>query len=184
MAELNNKLESEREEVLCVINEYSRTWDLLIKYDENRLESSAINSLKINQLSYNSSISAISKIKEYLKNKGESVRLFGNEKDDSLKGILRSVYQTFDGNDLYDSFEEKASYLLYFIIKDHPFSDGNKRIGCFLFLLFIEKNKHILINKPTPEALTSMALLIAQSLPEQKDVIIKLIINLIQRENI
>jgi prophage maintenance system killer protein len=109
------------------------------------------------------------------------VELFGNEKDDSLKGILGNIYQTFGGDDLYPGLAEKASHLLYFLIKNHPFSDGNKRIGCFLFLLFLQKNQQDSLNIPSPEALAAIALLTAQSHPEQKEIVIKLISNLITK---
>ena len=181
---INQKLvDSEGEEILSVIKNYAKTWDILIKYDEDRLgipNNKQSNAESIKKLSYDSAISAIKSIKQELRTKGESVELFGNEKDDSLKGILANIYQTFDGNDLYPSLEEKASHLIYFLIKNHPFSDGNKRIGSFLFLLFLQNNKKFLLNIPSPEALTAIALLIAESDPKQKDLIIKLVMNLIE----
>lgn len=181
---INQKLvDSEGEEILSVIKNYAKTWDILIKYDEDRLgipNNKQSNAESIKKLSYDSAISAIKSIKQELRTKGESVELFGNEKDDSLKGILANIYQTFDGNDLYPSLEEKASNLIYFLIKNHPFSDGNKRIGSFLFLLFLQNNKKFLLNIPSPEALTAIALLIAESDPKQKDLIIKLVMNLIE----
>jgi len=176
-----NLVNSEGEQILSVIKDYAKTWDILIKYDEDRLESPDYHELHIDELSYNSAILAIKTIKQDLRSKGEAVELFGNEKDNSLKGILGSIYQTFDGNDLYTSLEEKAAHLIYFVIKNHPFSDGNKRIGCFLFLLFIQKNRNLLLNVPSPEALTAIALLIAESDPKQKNLIIKLVMNLIER---
>ena len=178
----NQKLvDSEGEEILSVIKNYAKTWDILIKYDEDRLGIPNSSQSDIEELSYESAILAIKSIKQDLHSKGESVELFGNEKDNSLKGILANIYQTFDGNDLYPSLEEKASHLIYFLIKNHPFSDGNKRIGCFLFLLFLQKNKRFLLTIPSPEALTAIALLIAESDPKQKNLIIKLVINLIER---
>lgn len=176
-----NLVDSEGAEILSVIKDYAKTWDLLIKYDEDRLELKCSKQGKLEEFSYGSAISAVKYIKEDLAAKGESVELFGNEKDNSLKGILGNIYQTFDGKDLYTSFEEKAAHLIYFIIKNHPFTDGNKRIGSFLFLLFMQKNKKFLPNIPSPEALTAMALLIAESDPAQKDLIIKLVMNLIER---
>ena len=178
---INQKLvDSEGEEILSVIKNYAKTWDILIKYDEDRLEIPNSKQSGIEELSYNSAILAIKSIKQDLHFKGESVELFGNEKDNSLKGILANIYQTFDGNDLYPSLEEKAAHLIYFLIKNHPFSDGNKRIGSFLFLLFLQKNKNLLLKIPSPEALTAIALLIAESDPKQKDLIIKLVMNLIE----
>jgi death-on-curing family protein len=180
---VNQKLvHSEGEEILSVIQSYSKTWDILIKYDEDRLEVPKFQQFEVNELSYNSALVAIVSIKQDLIAKQEASELFGNEKDNSLKGILGSIYQTFDGEDLYPSLEEKAAHLIYFVIKNHPFSDGNKRIGCFLFLLFMSKNKNLSPNIPSPEALTAMALLIAESDPAQKDLIIKLVMNLIERK--
>ena len=171
-----NLVNSEGAQILSVIKDYAKTWDILIKYDEDRLESPNYHELHIDELSYDSAILAIRTIKQDLNSKGEAVELFGNEKDNSLKGILGSIYQTFDGNDLYPSLEEKAAHLIYFVIKNHPFSDGNKRIGCFLFLLFMKKNRNLLLNIPSPEALTAIALLIAESDPKQKNLIIESII--------
>jgi len=176
-----NLVDNEGEEILTIIRDYTKTWDILIKYDEDRLLiPNNDQQSDIFALSYSSSIAAIKSIKHELGSRGESVALFGNEKDNSLQGILGSIYQTFDGSDLYPSLEEKAAHLIYFVIKNHPFSDGNKRIGCFLFLLFMQKNRTLLSNMPSPEALTAMALLIAESDPMQKGLIIKLIINLIE----
>ena len=176
-----NLVDNEGEEILTIIRNYTKTWDILIKYDEDRLLiPNNDQPSDIFALSYSSSIAAIKSIKHELDLRGESVALFGNEKDNSLQGILGSIYQTFDGSDLYPSLEEKAAHLIYFVIKNHPFSDGNKRIGCFLFLLFMQKNRTLLSNMPSPEALTAMALLIAESDLMQKSLIIKLINNLIE----
>jgi DNA ligase (NAD+) len=179
-----NLVDNEGEEILTIIKDYTKTWDILIKYDEDRLLITNDQQSDIFTLSYSSATAAIKSIKHELGCKGESIELFGNEKDNSLKGILGSIYQTFDGSDLYPSLEEKAAHLIYFVIKNHPFSDGNKRIGCFLFLLFMQKNRTVLSNMPSPEALTAMALLIAESDPGQKSLIIKLIINLIKERQV
>lgn len=180
---VNEKLvDSQGVEILSLIKDYTKTWDILIKYDEDRLslpESSV--QFNISELAYEEAVEAIKSIKHDLHAKGESVELFGNEKDDSFKGILGNIYQTFGGDDLYPSLAEKASHLIYFLIKNHPFSDGNKRIGCFLFLLFLQKNRQDSLNIPSPEALTAIALLTAQSHPEQKEIVIKLISNLITK---
>jgi death-on-curing family protein len=115
--------------------------------------------------------------------KKEATALFGNEKDESFRSSLQSIVQTFGGNYLYPSIEEQAAHLLYYVIKNHSFTDGNKRIGAFLFIWFLEKNKHRF--KKTGEVrindngLTALALLVAQSRPEEKELMVKLIINLI-----
>ena len=113
--------------------------------------------------------------------------LFGNEKDESFKSSISTIYQTFDGVDLYPSIEEKAANLLYFITKNHSFSDGNKRIAAFLFLYFLEKNG-ILLNsygkkRIADNALVALTLMIAVSKPEEKDTMIKVIVNLINKNN-
>lgn len=177
-------VDTEGIKILSVIKNYAKTWDLLLKYDEDRLEVPIHSSDNIEELSYDTAILAIKSIRKELHTKGEIVGLFGNEKDNSLKSILGNIYQTFDGKDLYPSLEEKAAHLIYFIIKNHTFNDGNKRLGCFLFLLFLKKNKKFLPNIPSPEALTAIALLIAESDPTQKNIIIKLVINLIKRGEI
>jgi len=105
------------------------------------------------------------------------------ERENSFKGIIRNIYQTFGGVDLLPTIEEKAANLFYYIVKDHPFVDGNKRIGAFLFVLFLSKNKYLYNTegelKINSNALVSLALLIAHSNPNEKDLIVKLITNLI-----
>ena len=109
--------------------------------------------------------------------------MFGKQKDKNFQGILKSIVQTFDGEYLYKTIEDQAAHLLYFIIKNHPFTDGNKRIGAFLFIWFLEKNKHRLKKtgevKINDNGLTALALLIAQSNPNDKELMIGLIVNLI-----
>ena len=115
--------------------------------------------------------------------KKEATNLFGNEKDEGFKSSLQNIVQTYGGQYLYPSIEEQAAHLLYFIIKNHSFTDTTKRIGAFLFIWFLEKNKHCF--KKTSEikindnGLTALALLVAQSDPLEKDIMIKLVINLI-----
>jgi prophage maintenance system killer protein len=126
-------------------------------------------------------------LKEQLITRNEATELFGKEKDESFKSSLQSIVQSFDGQYLYPSIEEQAAHLLYFVIKNHSFNDGNKRIGAFLFIWYLDKNKHQFdINgtlKINGNALTAIALLIAQSNPLDKEIMIKLICNLIN-ENI
>src|SRR5690606_4848372 len=115
--------------------------------------------------------------------KQQATELFGNEKDESFKSSLRSIVQTFGRSYVYPSIEEQAAHLLYFVIKNHSFSDGNKRIGAFLFIWFLEKNKHRFKQsgelKINDNGLTAIALLVAQSHPEEKELMVKLIMNLI-----
>ncbi len=175
-----NLVDSEGAEILSLIKSYSRTWDILVKYDEDRLEVPKTD-IVFKKITYADAKIAIATIKQELIDKNEASELFGNEKARELQGIIGNIYQTFDGRELYTSISEKAANLIYFIIKDHPFSDGNKRIGSLLFLLFLEKNRDIVDKIPTPEGLTAMALLIAESHPDQKELIVKLIMNLIIR---
>lgn len=161
--------------VIEIIQAYSKTWDLLIKYDEESIKLPyGLHQASQEIISYNSAKELIANFKTELGVDG----LFGIERGNALKGILGNLMQSFDGQDLYPSIEEKAAHLLYFVIKDHPFSDGNKRIGSFLFLLYI-KMSNIESSKLNENTLTALALLVAQSDPNQKDVVIKLIMNLI-----
>lgn len=162
------------EEIIEIIRGYSKTWDLLIKYDENRLEvpQKLTQSSKI-IFSYEEAKDLIAKFKEELGISG----IFGIERGEGLKSILGNIMQSFGGADLYPSLQEKAAHLLYFIIKDHPFSDGNKRIGSLLFLLFLKLSK-LDTSKMNENNLTAIALLTAESKPDQKNLIVKLIMNL------
>mgnify|MGYP003494514146 FL=1 len=142
-----------------------------------------LNGVVTYQIEYDEAVQAIEILKSELIQKNEATPLFGNQKDKSFEGILRSILQTFDGNYLYPTIEEQSAHLLYFVIKNHPFSDGNKRIGAFLFVWFLEKNSHLLKHngerKINDNALTALALLVAQSNPEDKELMIRLICNLI-----
>jgi prophage maintenance system killer protein len=113
--------------------------------------------------------------------------LFGNEKDQSFRSSLATISQTFDGKDLYRSIEEKAATLLYLIVKNHSFSDGNKRIAAGIFVYYLEKNKILYRNdgskRIADNALVAITLMIAESKPEEKDTMIKLVVNLINDKN-
>ena len=114
--------------------------------------------------------------------------LFGREKDDSFKGSLENIYQNFASEDLYPTIEEKAAHLLYFVVKNHSFSDGNKRIAAYLIVWFIDRNNILLTNTGskviTDNALVALTLLIAESYPSEKDMMIKVIVNLISKTRI
>jgi len=115
--------------------------------------------------------------------KGEASDLFGSERDGSFQGILKTIYQTFGGQELYSSLDEKSAHLLYFVIKDHPFSDGNKRIGSFLFIYFLKLNS--ILSRPDGEkkindnTIVALALLIAESDPKDKEMMVALVTNLL-----
>jgi len=173
--------------LLKVITDYSYALALLDQYDHQNLEIRHISGQGCFVINYEQARKAIDILGEQYRTAGQSAGLFGIEKDESLKGILGVLYQTFDGIELYQSVEEKAAHLLYFAIKDHPFTDGNKRIAAFLFVWFLDANG-ILYAKDGHKrigenALVALSLLIAESKPEEKDIIIKVIVNLINKDN-
>jgi len=169
--------------LLDVIVSYGRSWSLLEGYDENSLTLPQTKAKQKFILDYSEAKDAIEKLKSELIQKDEASALFGREKAGEFDGIIGNIYQTFAGNDLIPSVEEKAANLLYYIIKDHPFSDGNKRIGAFLFILFLQKNKMLYRKngeaKINDNALVALALMTAKSLPEQKDTVVALIVNML-----
>lgn len=169
--------------LLDVITRYAKSWLLLQQYDEDRLLVPGKSKVAPETLEYAEAGTAIVALKKDLKAKGSASDLFGRERGDSFAGILGSLEQTFGGEALYPSVEAKAAHLLYFIIKDHPFIDGNKRIGSLLFILFLAKNRSLYRAngeaKINDNALVALALLIAESDPGHKDILIKLVINLL-----
>jgi len=169
--------------LLRIISDYSYALEILDQYDYQTLKIENTSGKEIYQLTYEEAIRQINLVKETYGNSG----LFGNEKDDSFKSSLATIYQTFGGVDLYPSVEEKAANLLYFIVKNHSFSDGNKRIAAFLFLYFLEKNGLLFTEngekRIADNALVALTLMIAVSKPEEKETMIKVIVNLINRSN-
>ncbi|MEJ7822137.1 MAG: virulence protein RhuM/Fic/DOC family protein [Chitinophagaceae bacterium] len=174
---------TETKGLLDIITNYTRSFILLNQFDSNNLSEAQLNENITYAIDYSDAIKAIDILKKQLLKKRKASSLFGNQKDKSFGGILESIVQTFDGNNLYPSIEEQAAHLLYFVIKNHPFSDGNKRIGAFLFIWFLEKNKHRFKNngevKINDNGLVALALLVAQSDPADKELMVQLIINLI-----
>lgn len=169
---------------LSIISNYSKAFELLEKYDKDTLSTENLSKKVIFVINYNDVKKAIQKLKSDLVEKGEASELFGNERDESFKGFLGSISQTVFGELAYPTIEEQATQLLYSIIKGHPFSDGNKRIGSFIFVWFLEQNKYHINEKGerkiNDNTLVTIALTVAQSLPEQRETIQKLIINLIR----
>jgi len=163
--------------VLELITGYADTWRLLLEYDENRLVLPPGARPSSGVLDHDRASHAIADFKQELMARNEATPLFGNPRGAALEGILASIEQTMFGESLYRSREEKAAHLLYLIIKDHPFSDGNKRIGSFLFMLYLQQEG--MAHQLNPQALTALALLIAESAPASKDLMIRLIINLL-----
>jgi len=172
--DLVNELGSE---AIQLILSYTKTWSLLLAYDEDRLKLPKPAKRSAFPFNYEIAIWAITALKGDLMARKEATPLFANDTSHRLESILNNIEQTFDGEMLYGSIEEKAAHLLYFIIKDHPFTDGNKRIGCFIFLLYLKSN-HLPI-KLNDNGLVALALLIAESNPSQKDILIRLVVNLL-----
>lgn len=164
-------------ETIQLIMSYAKTWDLLLAYDEGELKLPERSRPSISPLDYQTALNAIESFKLDLIKRKKATVLFGNERNNALQGILGNIEQTFDGKMLYKTTEERADHLLYFIIKDHPFSDGNKRIGCLIFLIYL-KIQGVII-KINDNGLVALALLIAQSSPDQKNLMIRLIVNLL-----
>ncbi|NCT74897.1 MAG: virulence protein RhuM/Fic/DOC family protein [Chitinophagaceae bacterium] len=169
--------------LLKVITDYTYALDVLDQYDHQVLEIQATTQKELFQITYDEAIKAI----KGLYNKFGGSSLFGNEKDESFQGSLAAIYQTFGGEDLYPSVEEKAANLLYFVIKNHSFSDGNKRIAAFLFVWFLEKNGILYkadgSRRIADNALVALTLMIAESKPDEKEVMVKVVVNLINVRN-
>ncbi len=175
--------ENEAKGFIEIIGNYAKSWALLQGYDEQTLQEVIVTKENRFILDYDEAKEAIAALKKELMAKAEATELFGNEKAGEFKGNLLNIYQSFGGEDLLPSVEQKAANLLYYIVKGHPFNDGNKRIGAYLFVLFLLKNG--ILHKPNGEArindnaLAALTLLVATSLPEQKEIIIRLIMNML-----
>lgn len=169
----------EAQGLIKVIASYSTALDLLDDYDHQRLKLPKKGNVEVVKINYVEARNAINELGKQTKFEG----LFGKEKDDSFKGSLENIYQTFDGIELYQTIEEKAAHLLYFVIKNHSFTDGNKRIAAFLFVWFLERNEYLYLvngNKRIADGtLVALTLMIAQSNPNEKDMMVKVIVNLL-----
>ncbi|TRX31159.1 Fic/DOC family protein [Flavobacterium sp. ZT3R18] len=168
----------EAQGLLKVLSDYAFALDILDQYDHQTLKIDETDNKEVFRISYKEAKKAI----EGLKTKFGGSQLFGNEKDDSFKGSLENIYQTFDGIELYSSVEEKAAHLLYFVTKNHSFSDGNKRIAAFLFVWFLDCNALLYHegNKVIDDnALVALTLMIAESKSDDKDMMVKVVVNLI-----
>ncbi len=173
--------------VLDVIQHYARTWRMLEAYDEGRLPATHVQtSAPLAILDIDSARQTINAMREDIISRGEKPGLFGQERGDVLEGILLGIEQTWDGQDLYPTIESRASHLLYFIIKDHPLSDGNKRTGSLLFLDYLRRNNALAGSSGQPRfsdtALVALALLVAESEASQKEVVVRVILNLLAED--
>jgi len=150
----------------------------LLEYDEDRLTVPSDVKPATAALAYGSAVRVIAEFKRELMVREEASSLFGNQCGEALHAILGSIEQTMFGESLYGSIEERAANLLYLIVKDHPFTDGNKRIGSLLFLLYLAQEgvEHWF----SPQALTAVTLLIAESAPTDKDRMVRLVVNLLK----
>ena len=178
--ELSN---TDSHELIKVVTDYTYALNTLDRYDYEQLSIERTTPETKFQATYDNAMLAIKHLKEKF---GES-RWFGNEKDDSFKSSIGQIYQTFGGEELYPSVEEKAAMLLYLVTKNHSFSDGNKRIAATLFLWFMQNNG-ILYNpdgtkRISDGALVALTLMIAESRTEEKDVMVKVVVNLINKNN-
>ena len=166
-----------------VISDYVYALDTLDHYDYQSLSIQKTTKIEPFRATYDNAMEAISALKE----KFGGNQWFANEKDDSCKSSIGQSYQTFGGEDLYPSVEEKAAMLLYLVVKNHSFSDGNKRIAAMLFLWFLNNN-HVLYaedghKRIADNTLVALTLMIAESRTEEKDVMVKVVVNLINKEN-
>lgn len=166
-----------------VISDYVYALDTLDHYDYQSLSIQQTNKEEQFRATYDNAMEAINALKD----KFGGSQWFANEKDDSFKSSIGQIYQTFGGEELYPSVEEKAAMLLYLVVKNHSFSDGNKRIAAMLFLWFLNNN-HVLYaedghKRIADNTLVALTLMIAESRTEEKDVMVKVVVNLINKEN-
>lgn len=174
---------SQVKEIIDVLSEYALGLDILDGYDKQNLEIGYTDEYPIFQINYKEAKQAIIELRE----KFGGSPLFGNEKDESFKSSISAINQTFEGKDLYPSIEEKAAHLLYFVVKNHSFTDGNKRIAAWLFVWYLAKNNYLKDQSGRPKiannALAAITLMIALSKPEEKELMILVIINSINKLN-
>lgn len=174
---------SESQGILAILEKYSHALTVLDDYDHQRLKVEGTQKAEHARITYDEAIQQI----QLWRDRERLSDLFGNEKDESFKSSLETIYQTFGGGELYPSIEEKAANLLYFIVKNHSFTDGNKRIAAAIFVWFLERHDYLYSadgeKRIADNALVAFTLLIAESKPEEKDTIVKVIINLINGNN-
>ena len=166
--------ELDSKQVLSVIEKYSSALDLLDSYDHQNMTRPTGNRAMY-VLSYEECMKVIQSMKF-----GDESDLFGKEKDDSFKGSIGNIYQSFGGTEIYESLEEKAANLLYFVTKNHSFFDGNKRIAATMFLYFLDKNAALFVDgkkKIEDSTLVALTIMIAESRPEEKEMMISVVMN-------
>jgi len=169
----------EGEAVLSVISDYARSWSLLQGYDEQSLGELTARQADMQSLNLDDALSAIGQLKQELIQKGEATALFGQLRGDGMASAIATIEQGFGDELFYPNVASRAAHLLYFVIKNHPLADGNKRSGSFLFLWYLRINQHLLA-KPVEQlindnTLVALALLVAESKPEQRELMIHLV---------
>lgn len=171
--------------VLDVVQRYSRTWRLLVQFDERNLTDRPAEPLTPTaEITPQIARDLIARLHASLMGRGDASPLFGRERTTQLDAILGAIEQTFDAKPLYPTVQARAAHLLYFVIKDHPFADGNKRIGTLLFLEYLRRNRVLELPDGRPRlannAMVALALLVAESEPRNKELMISLIVNLLE----
>ena len=169
--------------ILKVISDYTYSLDILDQYDHQKLKVGKVEKKEEYKINHKDSVELI----RNLKKKFGGSDLFGKQKDESFRSTIGTLYQTFSKKELYPSIEEKAAMLLYLTIKNHSFIDGNKRIAASLFLIYLDRNKYLYRKngekRIADNALVALCLMIAESNPREMDIIVKVVINLINRNN-
>ncbi len=169
----------EAQALLAIVGDYNRALELLDDYDHQRVSKPATGGPVTHPLGYDEALRIVARLRERF---GASA-MFGVEKDKGLASALGAVIQTFGGEELYPGLEEKAAHLLYFLVKNHAFVDGNKRIAAALFLWFLERNGGLLRDDGTPRVsngtLVALTLMIAESRPEEKDMLVRIVMHLL-----
>lgn len=175
-------LKIDNESVIELIKMFADTWFSLDAYDKDQLPTEGVTKKKV-KITAEKLTLALIELKQDLISKGEASEIFGVERTkDSISGIIGNVLQSFGGEELYPTIEAKAAHLLYFIIKNHPFVDGNKRSGAYAFIWFLKQANLLDVTKITPPALTAITLLIAESSPKDKEKMIGLVCGFLRRQ--
>ena len=166
-----------------LISDYARSWTLLLRYDDQTLEANTERQPTMQSLELDAVLQALAAFKRFLMEKGEASELFGRLRGDGLASALASIEQGFGDELFYPNVASRAAHLLYFVIKNHPLTDGNKRTGAFLFVWYLQLNQEFLA-RPLEQlvndnTLVALALLVAESQPDQKEMVIRLVENFI-----
>lgn len=172
-------ISSDGQAVLYVINDYARSWSLLQAYDEQSLTGQSARQNGMRSLELDQVLSAVTQLKSELVRKGEATELFGQVRGDGLASAIATIEQGFGDELFYPNVASRAAHLLYFVIKNHPLADGNKRTGSFLFLWYLRLHQHLL-KRPVEQlindnTLVALTLLVAESKPEQKEMMVNLV---------